>query len=234
MREEMIIWKQKFKSSQKLWRQELVCCKNLKKELLKCKQHTINLQTKCTELQSNLKKYQLPKYSPKNSRKRKQWEEIKSVRTKYRRFNEYKDHLFSTLQEIKVCHRAEITMWLPENKISFSWSPKHFRQELDCTAKAKSSNLLSDHNYVRISEEMDDEDSFEDVNYSEIFDDEGNWRKTHIKRLIHVMDSFRISHQAYHELRMVSKGHLPSLGRITSQKKIMSEKIPYTLHPKVS
>ena len=30
---------------------------------------------------------------------------------------------------------------------------------------------------------------------------------------VHVLDSFRISYEAYHELRMVSKGHLPPIWR---------------------
>ena len=47
------------------------------------------------------------------------------------------------------------------------------------------------------------------------------------------MDCFRISHEAYHELCMVSKGHLPPLGRLSKEKKIMSEEIPYEKHPKV-
>ena len=47
------------------------------------------------------------------------------------------------------------------------------------------------------------------------------------------MDSFRISHEAYHELRMVSKGHLPPLRRLAAEKAIMSNQIPYIKYPDV-
>ena len=53
------------------------------------------------------------------------------------------------------------------------------------------------------------EEIYHDFDYSEIFDTTGHWKKQHIRRLIHVMDNFRISHDAYHELKIVSKGHLP-------------------------
>ena len=57
----------------------------------------------------------------------------------------------------------------------------------------------------------DDDDDLNDLDYSEIFDSHGNWKKKHKRHIIHVMDSYRISHEAYHELRHAGKGHFPPL-----------------------
>ena len=48
------------------------------------------------------------------------------------------------------------------------------------------------------------------------------------------MDKFQISHEAYHELRMVSKNQLPPVRKIATEKKLMSEEIPYMKHPTVN
>ena len=73
-----------------------------------------------------------------------------------------------------------------------------------------------------------------DVDYSQIYDSDGNWQQKHKRAIIHVMDSFRISHEAYHELRHAGRNHLPPLHHIINEKFIMSEEIPYTKHPTVS
>ena len=48
------------------------------------------------------------------------------------------------------------------------------------------------------------------------------------------MDCFRISHEAYHELRNSGNGHFPPLHHIMKEKVAMSAEIPYSKHPTVS
>ena len=84
------------------------------------------------------------------------------------------------------------------------------------------------------NEGHEDQDiDLQSVDLADIYTCEGQWRKIHICRLIHVLDTFRISHEGYHELRMVSKGHLPPMWRLAKEKVIMSEEIPYIKHPSV-
>ena len=76
-------------------------------------------------------------------------------------------------------------------------------------------------------------DDLYDVDYTSIFDENGNWQNKHKKAIIHVMDTFHISHEAYHELRHAGKGHFPALGEIIKEKKVMSQQIPYIKHATV-
>ena len=81
--------------------------------------------------------------------------------------------------------------------------------------------VAQDHSYAaqRNNNYDDQDDRFHDIDFFEIFHLDGSWHKTHIRHLVHVLDSFRISHQAYHELRMVSKGHLPPIRRLSIERK---------------
>ena len=120
-----------------------------------------------------------------------------------------------------------------DKRINFSFSPSDLSKEhnLRKSCNEKSNAISTDHTYVAQVKEFTESDSFNDLDYSEIFDYWGEWSTKHIRRLIYVMDSFHISHEAYHELRLVSKGYLPPLGRLAKDKKIMSAEIPYDKHP---
>ena len=83
-------------------------------------------------------------------------------------------------------------------------------------------------NHLANEENVQDADSDPDA-----FLSDGTWNKVHIRRLVHVMDMFKISNDGYHELRMTSNGLLPPIHRIKSEKEVMSKEIPYTPHPTV-
>ena len=85
--------------------------------------------------------------------------------------------------------------------------------------------------HLRISD--DEENIPEDLSDPDAFLSDGTWNKVHIRRIIHIMDSFKISNEAYHEMRMTSKSILPSISRIKKEKAIMSKEISYTAHPTV-
>ena len=86
----------------------------------------------------------------------------------------------------------------------------------------------SDYNYVD-----DEPDADPDPNKKEIFDEEGNWNKIFLRKIIHVMDKYKISHDAFHELRMVSIGYLPLINRIKAEKCKMSTEVNYTVDESV-
>ena len=94
----------------------------------------------------------------------------------------------------------------------------------------------SDHTYAspNLFQIEDEEYSLDDIDYSSIFDTHGNWQQRHKRCIINVMDSYRISHEAYHKLRHAGKGHLPPLYQIRIKKNLMSKEIPYIKHPTVS
>ena len=187
-----------------------------------------NLKTKLIFLQTEDAKRQ--------PRSKKQWQNINSDRTKCRRLACFKDLLRDTFRSMQVCHRAEVSFWLDTNRIHFSFSPSDFNEDSNDPKRTNHQNAQwpSDHSYATEDRDFTDNDQFQDLDYSEIYDCSGQWKKEHLRKLIYVMDSFRISHEAYHELRLVSKGYLPPIGRLSKEKKLMSEEIPYEKHPKVS
>ena len=226
------------KHLKKLYSQELCINRKLKKSLLESQSKIQEISNTCIELKRKLQNYRVKDPGPPEKRRRKDWDQIKSDKTKQRRFNLYKDSIFSTLKELNVCHRAQITMWLPGNHITFSWGPEDFNDEVeinlnDGRTQQLLEDILNNHSYVKKTSLDNDDCSFNDTNFSEIYDNDGTLNKSHVQKIVHVMDCFRISHEAYHEIRTVSKGHLPLICKVCSEKKLMSEQLPYIKHPRV-
>ena len=234
MREELFDTKKISAHYKMLYNNECRISKNLKKDLLKIQIESRKLQGTVWNLRNEKKKKNIVKKDPRTRRK-KNWNELRGQRTKYRRLNDYKDMIFNTLLEIKACHRASINLWLDQNKIQFNWSPSDFREAPFTFERnhGRFHHVFKDHTYSCPDNSSPEHEHMNDIDFAEIYDCDGNWQKLHIRKLVHVMDSYRISHEAYHELRMVSKGHLPPLRRLCIEKKKMSVEIPYIKHPTV-
>ena len=239
LRNDALSCKKILKHYKKLYQLECENSRKLSNKLMQYKQRNDEILIQLKTLRDDLKKYEKEK-GKKLVRKRKAWHEIQHECTKRRRFAHYKHLIFSTLMEIEDCHRAEVIMWIHDNKVRFSWSPKDLKcQEENSHTRHDDSyqvaHIQHDHNYACPEVDiMAEEDTYADIDYSEIYDSQGQWQVKHMRRLVHVLDCFRISHEAYHEIRMVSKGHLPPIWRLAVQKKIMSDQIPYIKHPTVS
>ena len=212
--------------------------KNLSQELLKARKMNINLTGKLQKAEEQGKiNSKSDGKGLKKTRKRKKWANIKNEGTKRRRLNSYKDMLLDTLKQIEMCKKAQVTLWIGERKVSFSWSEDDFGVNNNGSSHLEDielCNIYHDHTYCcwpkTNTEEHKDNNS---IDLAEIFDANGQCGKLHLRRLIHVLDSYRISHEGYHELRMVSKGYLPPICRLAKEKKSMSKEIPYTKHPTV-
>ena len=123
--------------------------------------------------------------------------------------------------------------------VNFSWKPKNFKhaQIKDNQYDIFNFGKNSDHSYaspkmLKCQSGEEDED-IDGIDYSRIFDCEGNWTKEHKRAIINVMDCYHISHEAYHELRLAGKGHFPPLYQIRIEKSKMSGEIPFIKHPTV-
>ena len=210
----------------------------LSKLLINSRKENDNLTKEISNIRGEiLKEQNYVKSNRKYNRKRKLWHDITSERTKYHRMSEFKLMLLSCLRQINGCHRAVVKLWIGETYMHYNFGPADFSHSRSNSDQCLSNNAFAtvqhDHSYAHASEEHDVDDDFNDSNYDEIYDKHGKWLKKHIRRIIFVLDSFRISHEGYHELRMVSKGHLPPIWRISKEKTIMSETIPYIKHPQV-
>ena len=74
--------------------------------------------------------------------------------------------------------------------------------------------------------DSEDEDHIPDSeHYPDAFLSNGQWNPIHLKRIVHILDIFKISQKAYHELRITSRSILPPINRILATKKKMSETI---------
>ena len=166
-------------------------------------------------------------------RQKKHWKNIKNEKTRRKRIIQYKtsikDHL---THKIPDCEKAHITLSICGKTVKFHWIRTSTNSHN--TTSASSSQSSNDHNYS--SQEIHIASTAEPSVQSDvcqIFDDSGKFKKKHKQGIIYVMDNFRISHQAYHELYMQSKGFLPSIGQIIREKRSMSEIIPYYKHDQV-
>ena len=239
MRQEMLQMQKERRHYQSMYQAECRDNKKLKLQLLRTQKMNSILTAEMEKekrMQPNNPSNEVP--TVKKTRKRKRWQDIKNEGTKRRRLNFYKDMLIETLKQMDSCKKAQVTLWICEQKVHFTWSNDDFNNSTNDSSQQISSNVRNiyhEHTYGWYPKPSREEaKDFNDTDLSEIFESSGHWRKIHLRRLIHVLDSYRISHEGYHELRMVSKGHLPPISKITREKTIMSEEIPYTKHPTVS
>ena len=225
-----------------LYRKECVKSRQLQKDKVKLKKQLEKSERKCDRL--------INRFCPvttgndnegvektKFTWKRKSFSQAKCDRTKRQRVSEYKDILFTTINEkIPLCKRAQLTLWLDGKTVNYSWKSKDFKHAGTGQIQPVNFQPRFDHSYASsklIDYGSDDDDDLSDIDYSSIFHSEGNWQQKHKRSIIHVMDSYRISHEAYHELRHAGKGHFPPLYQIHLEKIVMSGEIPYIKHPTV-
>ena len=76
-------------------------------------------------------------------------------------------------------------------------------------------------------EDLEEGDSDIDCDLPDPFLPDGKWNPSHIRRIIHVLDSYHISHDAYHELRLTSRIILPPIYKVKDEKSKMSKGINY-------
>ena len=76
-------------------------------------------------------------------------------------------------------------------------------------------------------EDLEEDENNGIVELTDPFLPDGKWNPQHLRTIIHVLDSYHISHDAYSELRLSSRSILPPLHQIKIEKKRMSTKINY-------
>ena len=202
--------------------------KMLKDKFTKQTNTCIELENKCKLLESRIRIWQEKARIPR-VRKKKSWSNIKSQRTKRQRVSNLQNTIFRTIQDnMSTCKRANFSLAIENQNFNFAWKPKDFK--INDKVKELRVPALNDHNYVKHKSFLNESDKQDkelcDVDYTSIFDEDGHWQTKHKKGIIHVMDTYRISHEAYHELRHAGKGHFPALGEIIKEKKKCLNKFP--------
>ena len=211
LRKDFLLCKAERNHYKHIYRKECILSKKFKTKLIKSENRISSLTQEYEELK---KKYLLmcqPQSTRPLRRKRKSWSKICCDHTKHQRICTYGDVVFNSIKnEIPQCTGATLELWLSGKRVNYMWKSKDFNGN---GTKSDSQCTYHHHDHRYAAEAMSDKDAddINDIDYTEIFDMHGNWRKKHTLHIIHIMDSFRISHKAYHELRHAGKGHFPPL-----------------------
>ena len=202
-------------------------CEKLKRKLEQLRLRFQNLHAK--SMCSKLDKQPI-------ERKRKSWSKVKCECTKCQRLNDYGTLLFKNLPDkIPQCKRAQLSLSLLGTTVNYFWKSNKCSNVNQSKTEIQNFSKKSDHSYAssKLLNYDSENEEFGDLDYSQIFDSEGNWQSQHKRCIINIMDSYRISHEAYHELRNAGKGHFPPLHQIRIEKALMSFEIPYIKHETV-
>ena len=215
-----------------LYSKQCHCTIALQKQVNNLKRKYRNLEEKYDVLCAKLSDMCPNENKMRGSRKRKSWNNVKCERTKRQRINEYRAVLLKTIsQHVPQCKRAQLSLSVCQKTVNYTWRSKDMltHKSLNYNPDIPNFTQTSDHSYAspKVVKCQSDGDDLEDIDYNSIFDSNGNWQCKHKRCIIDIMDSYRISHEAYHELRQAAKGHLPPLYVIHKEKAVMSAEIPY-------
>ena len=67
--------------------------------------------------------------------------------------------------------------------MQFSWGPENFQNKQPTSDTSEHPHIVHDHTYTSYKSHTDNDigEFFNDINYSEIYDADGNWSKSHIR-----------------------------------------------------
>ena len=165
-------------------------------------------QIRLLERRNDQMKLQLREVQP--AKHYKSYRQLASINGRQHRKREYRSIFDKVLETMSDISRANINVKLGDENVNFLW-------------KRAQPNQAQGHDEVEMF----------DAGQSEIFDEDGNYVKPFLRSIIYVMDKHKISHDAYHETRMVTKGFMPPIHLIRQEKSLMSEEIEYIKHPTV-
>ena len=182
------------------------------------------------DLEYQMKDYKIPRMKKKIS-------EMKSRSQIRHRKNIYKTCLRKTIRSFPDAVHANVSILNLNLNLNYYLSENVLRRMgVTATSIQNSRNVATDHNYSCNGSN----DQQEGIDESDHSDDErlilpnGAISARHKRCVAHVMDLYKISEKAYHELCLSCKGILPPLSEIRKERLLMSSEIPYIVNPTVS
>ena len=165
------------------------------------------LQRSCENLKKDLSKFKLSSHY-------KSYSELNSKSGKQKRRGQCRDVFYSVCSSISDISSASFNLQFGNDKFNFMWKRDN------------------QHQVANQSESENDEDNY-NVSHGDKFNSNGQFVSQYLRSIIYVMDKHKISHEAYHEVRMVTNGIMPPIHTIKREKSTMSEEIEYIKHPTV-
>ena len=101
--------------------------------------------------------------------------------------------------------RVRVQMKIGNEEVFMLWTEDDLN-----TLKNRNPNIARPvwkmNNPVPNGKDSEDEDNIPDSeHYPDAFLSDWQWNPIHLKRIVHILDIFKISQKAYHELRMTSR-----------------------------
>ena len=139
-----------------------------------------------------------PKIFPNN------WKDV-SRQTKRKRKADYTDILDKAIRNIPECKKAKVTLRLGEENVNFKWQINDMQQHRDALRR-QGFNI---NNPIIVS---DDEktDSEKTQNVAD--------RKKTKRKVVAMMDKFKLSQKGYHEFRMMFASNIPPINQIKQER----------------
>ena len=201
----------------------------------------LNLTRENKSLQNRLEAFQENSIAMQVPRGYKKYHQLKSPTAKARRRAQFKRCLNQSLMHLHEVKNVQVKLIIGDKDVNFSWCQNDLR---NLRAMLVGQDVNNDNNDEHNEMEVDDNNQLlagdedlennEQAEHPDPFLPDGKWNPQHIRRIIHVLDIFHISHDAYHELRLTSRSILPPLHRVKKEKKSMSTGIYYYKCGKVS
>ena len=152
---------------------------NLRNHYQRAIDQNARLKNRITQLKELLSKYDPKMY-------RKGWDDI-CAQTRRKRKSEYREVFDRALEIVPECKRAKVEMCLGSEKVKYTWSKANMAE---CRESARRRGFTVNNPETDESENEYDEEGTD------------NRSPQRLKQeIIHVMDRFRISQDAYHELQ---------------------------------
>ena len=137
---------------------------------------------------------------------KKKWHQLRSGNSIGKRKSEYRQCLNQSMIHLHEVKRARVQLRIGKKEIVFIWCQNELKEMRNNLKNNIKSNERKNNDYDDTITDTDDICEDHDA-----FLPDGNWNEAHLRKIIHVMDVFRISFQAYHELWMTSNSILPPL-----------------------
>ena len=147
------------------------------------------------------------------------WQNV-TRQTKRKRKSDYNEILDRAIKNIPECKKAKVHLRLGQENVQFKWNIAEMRQHRD-SLRRQGFNIIEP--TILSDDEKSDSDRIET-------DEE---RKKRRRKVVSMMDQFKISQKGYHEFRKMFAPTIPPINQIKQERLIMSGEIPYIKHPSV-
>ena len=195
-------------------------CHRLQERIIDVTNEKDQLTQELYQCREDINSYKIPKPL-------KKWQNLKSPVSKARRKAQHRKCLDQSMMHLHEAQRVCVQMKIGNDEIFLVWSEDDLKNLKDEHPNIVRPLWINNDNESHENENnSEDEDIIPDSErYPDAFMSDGTWNPVHLKRIVLILDMYKISQKAYHELRMTSRSILPPINRILAAKKKMSDTI---------